>query len=705
MIMESSWLNWVVEAISHEWTHIYLYFTPLGQQYEISGDMRTINETTADLTGKAIGAMVIRQYYPELVPPPPAPAPAVSSAPTPAPQPPAFDYSHEMYVTRVEADRLLAAGKIDEAEAYMEARRVFIMQHVADQGITIRRLNQAFFAFYGTYADTPGERGEDPVGPAVVKFYNQCPDGRRVPAHHFQSDKLPAVAGTRWRRWTMRLTQWTCLSSPAASSILRNRWRCFCRRTTRERARSSSAGWGRRGKRVVDPFGQSPALALELAREGAALLVAASNPVMRALIGLQADPPAPELIRSVLARLARSSPSASPEFLRPFRRNPGSPHPQLVHRNVRVLRQRNPRPRDSSGRRRRTRGAASPKAETESPELLDEPKKRKPQARLVRRICGCPACGHTVEEPITSADEARMPPSSSRRMLYNLALERLAPLDDWYRRSAAEALDVYPSRSIYALFLILTRLELMKLDPEEKRCADLLMLTVLDEAHMLRGHSHSARLRPRSLQPPPEYREVNVWRVLEQAAEDWCRPGPPVPVRKWRRGDELEAGTIATYAGNARDLAPALADLAPDFLISFLPRPNPAAWTLSAMWADWLWGRAAAGSLAGALHRRRYDWNWHARALTASAVALAAHLPDANPRGHADGRDGAGVLRRGAVGFLSGRIFLRRKSPALGYRMRAVAVVVARAGSHAGFPRAADASSRRSKWRGWPRAS
>jgi len=36
-------------------------------------------------------------------------------------------------------------------------------------------LNQAFFAFYGTYADSPGERGEDPVGPAVVKLFEQCP--------------------------------------------------------------------------------------------------------------------------------------------------------------------------------------------------------------------------------------------------------------------------------------------------------------------------------------------------------------------------------------------------------------------------------------------------------------------------------------------------------------------------------------------------
>jgi hypothetical protein len=174
MIMESSWINWVVEAVSHEWTHIYLYFTPLGQGYETSGDMRTINETAASLVGKAIGALVIAHNYHELVPPPPQPAaPADSSQP--AASPPAFNYSHEMYVTRVEADRLLAAGKIDEAEQYMEARRVFIMSHAAETGVYIRRLNQAFFAFYGTYADTPGERGEDPIGPAVVQLFDRCP--------------------------------------------------------------------------------------------------------------------------------------------------------------------------------------------------------------------------------------------------------------------------------------------------------------------------------------------------------------------------------------------------------------------------------------------------------------------------------------------------------------------------------------------------
>lgn len=168
MIMESSWTNWVVEAVTHEWVHIYLALTPLGLGYETSPELRTINETVASLVGKDIGALVIRENYPEW-------AAAESSGRGLAAPRQAFDYQHEMYVTRVETDRLLGLGKIEEAEAYMEERRQYIMAHYAEHGRIIRRLNQAYFAFYGTYADSKGERGEDPVGPAVVKLFGQCP--------------------------------------------------------------------------------------------------------------------------------------------------------------------------------------------------------------------------------------------------------------------------------------------------------------------------------------------------------------------------------------------------------------------------------------------------------------------------------------------------------------------------------------------------
>ena len=81
-----------------------------------------------------------------------------------------FDFNHEMHETRVKVDELLKAGKIDEAETYMEQRRQIFVQH----GYLIRKLNQAYFAFYGAYADTPGgAAGEDPVGPAVRALRQQ----------------------------------------------------------------------------------------------------------------------------------------------------------------------------------------------------------------------------------------------------------------------------------------------------------------------------------------------------------------------------------------------------------------------------------------------------------------------------------------------------------------------------------------------------
>lgn len=171
MIMEITWLNWVAEAVPHEWVHNYLYFTPLGLGYETSPELRTINETAAALAGKALGARMIADYYPELVPPPPAPAAPQAPDTTAAPSTVAvYDERREMHITRVEVDRLLAEGKVEEAEQYMEVRRRFFAEH----GLPIRRLNQAYFAFYGAYADTPGERGADPTGPNVDQLFAQC---------------------------------------------------------------------------------------------------------------------------------------------------------------------------------------------------------------------------------------------------------------------------------------------------------------------------------------------------------------------------------------------------------------------------------------------------------------------------------------------------------------------------------------------------
>ncbi|MCS6994293.1 MAG: hypothetical protein NZP74_10725 [Anaerolineales bacterium] len=161
MIMRTTALGWLSNTIAHEWIHLYLGQRPLGMNYDRTPELRTMNETTASIAGDEIGRMVMERYYPELAWRHRETLQLASRQAAPLRN---FDFRAEMYKTRVRADELLAQGKIEEAEAYMEARRQFFWEN----GYAIRKLNQAYFAFHGAYADTPGgAAGEDPVGPAV----------------------------------------------------------------------------------------------------------------------------------------------------------------------------------------------------------------------------------------------------------------------------------------------------------------------------------------------------------------------------------------------------------------------------------------------------------------------------------------------------------------------------------------------------------
>jgi hypothetical protein len=162
MIMRTTALDWLANTISHEWTHIYLAQHPLGNNYTTS-ELRTMNETTASIAGSEIGKIVMQRYYPDLLSQDQSAFQKVSLGRSTIVLP-SINFNAEMHTTRIVTDVLLAQGKIDEAEAYMEQRRIFFWNN----GYPIRKLNQAYFAFYGSYADTPGgAAGEDPVGPAV----------------------------------------------------------------------------------------------------------------------------------------------------------------------------------------------------------------------------------------------------------------------------------------------------------------------------------------------------------------------------------------------------------------------------------------------------------------------------------------------------------------------------------------------------------
>jgi len=156
MVIETGNLDWIIHVIGHEWTHNFLTIRPLGANYFTSPELTTINETIADLSADEIQRETFLLYYPEFLP---AESVAEESEETPPPNPPdpipeedVFDFRAEMHITRLEVDRLLVEGEINKAEAYMENRRLFFREN----GYLIRKLNQAYFAFHGSYAAAPG---------------------------------------------------------------------------------------------------------------------------------------------------------------------------------------------------------------------------------------------------------------------------------------------------------------------------------------------------------------------------------------------------------------------------------------------------------------------------------------------------------------------------------------------------------------------
>ncbi len=137
-----------VGTAAHEWTHHYLAFYPLGASYFRSQELRTLNETVADVVGDEVAARVIARFGDPTGAGASATADEAASPGGDAPDPRDEVAARALRALRLEVDELLAAGRLAEAERRMEQVRA----ELAEEGIRIRRINQAYFAWFGSYA-------------------------------------------------------------------------------------------------------------------------------------------------------------------------------------------------------------------------------------------------------------------------------------------------------------------------------------------------------------------------------------------------------------------------------------------------------------------------------------------------------------------------------------------------------------------------
>ena len=147
-VADDASLQFTVKVAAEEWLHQYLAFTPLGFMYLLDAtgisrnyDVATMNETLAGMASVEISDMVMATFYPQYRPPQMEEQGSEAS----------FDFNRAMREIRIAVDQFLANGEIERAEKFMEERR----QYLASQGYYLRKLNQAYFAFYGTYANEP----------------------------------------------------------------------------------------------------------------------------------------------------------------------------------------------------------------------------------------------------------------------------------------------------------------------------------------------------------------------------------------------------------------------------------------------------------------------------------------------------------------------------------------------------------------------
>jgi hypothetical protein len=164
-----------VATAAHEWAHHYLVFYPLGYRYFGSQEAQVINETVADVIGEEVARAVLERWGDPTRPeeePTPEPVPAEADLEEAVEETPeaeeAFDYFAVLRSLRLDVDALLEEGRVEEAEQRMGEVR----DELAEQGFHFRRINQAFFAWFGTYAGRPDS--VDPLGGQIAEIRDRA---------------------------------------------------------------------------------------------------------------------------------------------------------------------------------------------------------------------------------------------------------------------------------------------------------------------------------------------------------------------------------------------------------------------------------------------------------------------------------------------------------------------------------------------------
>jgi hypothetical protein len=343
---------------------------------------------------------------------------------------------------------------------------------------------------------------------------------------------------------------------------------------------------------IIDPFGTSPFLLIELARRGETVLVAANNPINKFLIEVGANPPSKDDLYKCLSSLAatrRGKERLEPHILSLYETICDDCH-QVVSAKYFVWEKGNVYP--------------------------------------TSKWVACPKCNFEGLSDITEVDKNILEQFKNDGLHRARALESIISKDDKMRGDVEEAVGIYSPRTLYALFTILNKFEILSLPENQKQALQVILLHTFDASSNLWSHSNST-YRPLQLKVPNRYIEFNVWHSLEEGLKLIQHAEEKIEVTVYPIFPK-ENG-LCIYPGPIRDLATVSTEVDVKGIVSSVPYPNMAFWKLSALWSGWLFGRESIARFVTIIKRKRFNWHWHATALSETLESLKNIVKDKTP--------------------------------------------------------------------------
>ncbi len=345
---------------------------------------------------------------------------------------------------------------------------------------------------------------------------------------------------------------------------------------------------------VIDPFGASPHLAVELAQAGYQALIICNNPILQFYLELICSAPKRQDFIAALADFAKEK----QETMR-------------VETYLQSL------------------------YETKCPHCGNMVQAqaftwRKEPLQMRSKILSCPNCGSQGEFTVDAEDVERYNSTSLDALHRARALQRVNINPD-VLKAAEDVSQVYTARALNFLFTFINRIERMDTSPFHKKLLNAILFFLLDEGNSMWSWPLS-KTRPKILSTPGQYREPNLWLLIDKAIEQWSAWEKPVAFSVWPDVPQGDQG-VCLYKGRISGFKADSADRPLTFsaACTVFPRPNQAFWSLTAVWSGWLWGKNAVLPMKSALERRRFDWSWYASAVHQTLTGLHGLLSSGTP--------------------------------------------------------------------------